>query len=421
MYPADSERRTGMAIKSKATHGVTLKTFNVSYGNPGTPRLVTPLDTVQRVHTWGHLGWKTANGKRDVGGPFSSAKLKVDYHGHHWESRYNYSPTLGWQNHFVGFLTPSPEVAGLHLENNLLSTDNQISAWLESRVPQGLPVHELQAFGTKAINAVKPTNPSVDVATTLAELMAERRMFSLPSRQGGVSGNYLNYQFGIDPTVGFIKDFRKTIEEKDKILAQYRRDAMKIIRREYHFPDSRTSSKTISTGRPVAPMGVNLGSTSQSFGTLTKITSTHQKIWFAGAFRYSIPKDAFPKSIQELDRLYGVRPGISTAWELLPFSWLVDYFTPIGGLLSNIDSFLQDGLVLPYAYAMCTTTVVDEYTWTGGVRNADGIMVGRDVGARVVKTRLQRISASPFGFGLLPGDLSLEQQSILAALAMSYR
>jgi len=278
----------------------------------------------------------------------------------------------------------------------------------------------MDAMGTKAIDMVKPDNPSVDLATSLAELWSERRFFSVPGRSGSLPGEYLNYQFGIAPTVADFQDLRDTIENRDAILRQYQRDSGKLIRRQYHFKPEVTVTQS-TTNAPVYGMGGGLNFFLNPGGRLTTLTRTTQKWWFSGAFRYSIPKDAFPKRISELDRLYGVKPGLSTGWELVPFSWLVDYFVPVGSLLSNMDSFLLDGLVMPYAYIMSTTEVETVYSWYGPLKNSLGVFQNVGVTSSVRKTRLRRRYATPFGFGLLPTDLSPKQLSILAALGLSLR
>lgn len=277
----------------------------------------------------------------------------------------------------------------------------------------------MDAMGTKAIDAVKPTNPTVDLATSLAELWSERKFFSIPGRAGSLPGEYLNYQFGIAPTLSDAQDLRDAIENRDAIIRQYQRDSGRAIRREFRFEPIVSVNVTKTSNQFPYGMGHQLSTQQCPGGRLTKKTTTTQEYWFAGSFRYSIPKGAFPERMAELDRLYGVVPGVSTGWELVPFSWAVDYFIPIGGILSNLDAFMKDGLVMPYGYIMSTTSVLDEYHWYGHLRNAAGVLQAAGVFSSVRKTRLRRRKSTPFGFGLLGSDLSPKQLSILAALGMT--
>lgn len=382
---------------------------------------------VQMIFTEDHPGYKTADGHRDMGGEFESWKVEIPVSGFHWNSKYlfgnyGYPVKQGWNTDTTTYLVPSAEIAQLATQINGLKEPGQISSWISNpvRCPQGPNVLTMDAMGSKAVDIVQPVNPSVDLATTLAELWSERKFFSLPGKNDGLAGEYLNYQFGIAPTLSDYQDLRDTIEHADGIIRQYQRDAGRVVRREYRFKPEVQVSRSESTAA-VFGLGHGLTYNQCSTGRLIKKTTTTQKYWFAGAFKYSIPQGAFPERMSELDRLYGVVPGVSTGWELIPFSWLVDYFVPIGGILSNLDAFLKDGLVMPYAYIMSTTEVVDEYDWLGPIRGSGGDYMTVGVQAVVKKTRLRRRRANPFGFGLLGTDLSPQQLSIIAALGITLR
>lgn len=126
------------------------------------------------------------------------------------------------------------------------------------------------------------------------------------------------------------------------------------------------------------------------------------------------------RTIAELDAKYGVKPGADTAWELLPFSWLADYKLSAGAAISNFSRFTSDGLVMKYGYIMGETTQTTRYAWSGYICNASGSLSRRDLAATVVRTTKRRMLANPFGFGILPGDLSDRQLSIIAALGLTY-
>lgn len=414
-------------FKSRVMNGVQWSTTSRSFSNPPLQYSGAILSEVQRIMTESHPGYKTSDGSKDTGGVFESWKIKIPVAGYRWHSKWNYFPgpppaPIGWQYDTDTFLCATPVVSQLASgAKSAASSDLNIAAFLSSNgVPNGPSSSTMYARGTQAIDRVKPTNPTVDLATSLAELWAERKFFSVPGRSGSLPGEYLNYQFGIAPTIGDFQDLRSAIENRDTIIRQYQRDSGKIIRRRYDFEPEIQKTRTESSA-PVHALGSGLAFAQNPSGTLVKVTTTKQDYWFAGAFKYSIPKDAFPEKLAELDRLYGVVPGLSTGWELVPFSWLVDYFTPIGGLLSNMDAFMKDGLVLPYGYIMSTTHVEDKYTWRGRVSDSSGSLQTITVETVVEKTHLKRLPATPFGFGLLLSDLSPKQLSILAALGLTLR
>lgn len=408
--------------KRRFLYGDAFAWSNKIYGNQGASGQSKWIAEVQRVNSQNHPGYKNLDANVDTGGFFDSWKSTVTAFGTPVHSRFQYEDGWGWRYDTKEWLVPSRDLQPYAAHRSNFSYGNwAIDSFLDGRVPTGLSYPELVALGVKAIAAVKPTNPTVDLATTLAELWSERKFFSVPGTNSSVSGEYLNYQFGIAPTMGDFQDLRDAIENRDAIIRQYQRDAKKIIRRKFDWEPSTSVEKTTEQ-TPAFPMGESGLNTYQNpGGLLMTTTTTTQRSWFSGAFKYSIPQGSFPSTLAELDRLYGVKPGLSTAYELVPFSWLVDYFTPIGSLLDNIDSFLMDGLVLPYGYLMTTTEVEKEYSWVGPICDASGTLTPTALFGRIKNVRKQRIPATPFGFGLLPGDLSPKQLSILAALGMSMR
>jgi hypothetical protein len=124
------------------------------------------------------------------------------------------------------------------------------------------------------------------------------------------------------------------------------------------------------------------------------------------------------REMERLDRLYGLRPGVDTLYQLTPWSWLVDYFSNLGDNIENLNARIADGLVMPYAYVMSETTVRTTTSLDFGVWNGSVFQPERLVDT-VTTTSKKRLGASPFGFGLLGKDLSAKQWSILAALGLA--
>lgn len=330
----------------KARYGVQAsETSATSYGYDIGHGRVSLINYAQRIDSENHPDWKIGRGRWDTGGFFDNRKMSISLSGTDVQSRYNFNPWIGaWQYDTHAFVLPSGDMARYLESNNNLSTTDDYSRFLGTA---GLSYLEMYSLGAKAIAMVKPDNPTVDLATSLAELFSERKFFSVPGRSGnGLSGEYLNYQFGIAPTLSDAQDLRTAIENHDSIVAQYVRDSERNIRRKFEFDVERKSNVKTSSAYAFAVGAPLMWYQNPNPGRLVVTRTEETKSSFSGAFRYSIPKDALGKRVAELDRLYGIKPGIATAWELVPFSWLVDYFTPIGSLLDNIDSFLQNGLVL---------------------------------------------------------------------------
>jgi hypothetical protein len=112
--------------------------------------------------------------------------------------------------------------------------------------------------------------------------------------------------------------------------------------------------------------------------------------------------------------------GASTAYNLIPWSWLVDYFTNLGDFVEACDpELISDRLVFEYAFIMDHKTVTEddtEYQTVYTSPSTTSRVYSRCVRTQVTKTRLP---ASLFGWGITDKDLSLKQSSILGALGLS--
>lgn len=406
---------------------------NVAYGG-----LPTKVETISSVsHPYKLLG-KT---NRDLGGYLSSYKATLTL------GDSCHSSTL-WHNFYNKhvdnvFLTPGVlDVGDLNrpvrialekavrnlgtsktlFEEGTTNVSNVNQAfWGDS---QGRPVGMLgddamDIYGTTAIDRTKPTSPAVDLSTALAEFISEGKLLSKPGTSGP-AGEWLNYNLAISPLISTVEDFVSAKNGVDKLLEQYERDAGRWIRRRYEFPPENTVETDVLTTR-VGSLTGSIPDVNQCSGLGTnKVTKrTYRKVWFSGAFTYPPPGPGWRGRLQELDRVYGIKPGLDTAWELVPFSFVADYFFNFGDVMSNLNAFTSDGLVMPYGYVMCHTIYDYDITWEGGVYKQPGVLTPVQLSANLVIEMKQRQAATPFGFGFDPGSVTARQWSILAALGIS--
>lgn len=357
----------------------------------------------------------------DIGGAFRNSRVTVTGGGgisaERTLSAYPEDTTISAS----GYYYASNEAASLCSQATTTAAAER--QWQELSLP---PAADLQMLrdGATAISRCAPTNPVVDLSTSLAELFREG-LPSLPGRSGGgAGGEYLNYQFGIAPLASDIRDLRLVTANADAIWSQYARNSGKGIRRRYSFPPEVSTTTSIEGFRSPAMPRLTEGSTDGFSGllmypgTLFRRTTTSTRRWFAGSFTYYLPDSPFGAYLDRMDRLYGLQPGIDTMYQLTPWSWLVDYFTNLGDVVENINSFTQDGLVMPYAYIMSETTIVTESRldyelWSGGGWSKASLT---DTITRKIQ---RRVPAHPFGFGLSDGSLTPKQWSILTALGLS--
>lgn len=373
------------------------------------------------------------------GGPLTVRKKKVQIarSPHHYVF---YHSSLGWYDGkmYVNPYIPSPE-------------------------PSALP---LIGWGARGYNATIPTHPIYQLGVSLLELkdlpgmlsqtrkglqalaaldkridfrsLTVREFLNYFKRLPKDAGNtYLYGAFGLYPMLQDLYFLTKMQEKLDKKIAWLRRHNGKSFRRKITL-DSGGFSENIP--RSIAPLvsvsptlSSDLYAAGQSANQSIPVLKTYQRrIWFSAKYRYYIP---------ELDDSHGRRPvstslklfllGLSAdpsiIYKVMPWSWLLDWFTSVGASLSNVYNMAKYGVVAEYAYVMCKETYT--YQAPGYITLHSGKLgplfnwVDPDwhwsgTSKTIYEFRTREV-ANPFGFGVTFASLSAFQWSILAALGLS--
>lgn len=242
-----------------------------------------------------------------------------------------------------------------------------------------------------------------------------------------VSGEWLNWQFGWFPLVSDLQKLYKTWSNIDRLLAQIARDNGRGIRRRVVLRDStdvavvQQNFNTVFVNCYGFPSALPSGTTRWEV-----VTTTKDKVWFAARYRYYIPDVGESQWTRRARRaLFGAYPTPNTLYQLLPWSWLIDYFGNVGDLVSNMGSRAVDNLTADYAYVMRqreTTVETHMFTrWNSQFAGGSNVPAGDMRLSGVTQTTITKARAvgSPYGFGLTYDGLSLYQKSILAALGIS--
>lgn len=303
--------------------------------------------------------------------------------------------------------------------------------------PLTLGVQTLQGMGSTAIARTIPTNPIAGAAVFLGELRE-----GLPSMVGKslwksrlrdyrkIGDEYVNVQFGWKPMISDIQKFAEAARTSEKVLAQYRRDSGRNVRRRYEFP--RVEERKVEVLDPTTtalapyPCGGTIADhsyfSSGASQKLTRTTYTSYEVWFSGCFTYYLdPGDTAlgraKRASQEAAKLYGTRLTPETVWNLAPWSWAADWVTNLGDVIHNFAAFSSDGLVLRWGYVMEKTIHEVTHELTGLVPKNGNVPSTLSETRRT--TRKSRIGATPYGFGIDMGNLNPSQYAILAALGIS--
>jgi hypothetical protein len=373
-------------------------------------------------HPWQHYRRHARGLPRNMGGPFITTKLAVGLPSRKtWKLRRNF--VSGAPAYLVeGDLFPHIIPYGLAklVRQDKLRTS---SVWTE---PDAMSSLELRLLGEKIMLSLVPTSAAFDAVTALGEPISDGALFGLPGRSlllnGDPGGEYLNTVFGIQPTARDIEDFNTALGSYDKVIKQYLKDANKLVRRKtkpYSIPEEVTQS--VSNTNPITAKGRTVTSTLLSgSGSCTIEKRINRKIWYAGAFRYHIPKSLsnFEKNLFEWQRAYKIIPDPADIWNLLPFTWLADWFTNGGDSLRHLFLQATEGATQWYGYVMCESVVKTTYTWTG-LLYLSGTPTPCSITSVVVKTIKQRERVSPFGSAFTGVDLTPRQLAILAALGVA--
>lgn len=357
----------------------------------------------------------------DTGHPFRTTRTES------WISHPSFSlssPYDGWE--YLGPIVP----------NKGPYTNVPSERW--HRTPQAI---DLEALGREAIQKTIPTSPHANLATLLGELREGAPSIPLSSiirGQGRAANNigseYLNVEFGWKPMIKDIEKLANAVLDSSQILAQYRRDSGKQVRRRRsnpgieilnEFTELENQPCYVSGHRPDSYRAVYFDPGPQGqppgYGTYSLTDKTEHFVWFSGAYSYFLEDgnaiwDRMSRYEQLANKLLGSRITAEVIWELTPWSWLTDWFADMGILISNASALSDDGLVLKYGYLMCKSIRTVDISVTGLALKRGRI---GPVSASFRTIRKERIRSTPYGFGSNPDDFTLRQWAILAALGLT--
>lgn len=301
------------------------------------------------------------------------------------------------------------------------------------------PLLNLDYYGAKGFNRMRPNKALYDLGTFVGELRDFRgytqsvmsRFRELRRGLRGLSrsaaSNYLDYEFGLGATIRDALDILHKQQELNKRIRQLVRDNGKPVRRRGVVETVESSTSTTSTAKygalsyPILP--------SQFYGSLesemNQNVSLKIRYWFSGRFRYYIDgrlSGLTEKQLSDaaLRRLTGtdfdhVGRYVTLVWELMPWSWLIDWASNVGDVLANASAAATDNLIADYAYIM------GEYEHTTSTDVTVRMLHGATCYCNRTRVQIskQRSGASPYGFGLGDSWLTPRRSAILTAIGMT--
>lgn len=274
----------------------------------------------------------------------------------------------------------------------------------------------LMGLGSTAIAKSIPDVPDFSLPRFIGELRQGLPKVPLTIIGSGrkardVGSEYLNYQFGLMPT---ISDLQKLFE---LLMSPGAKDVVENnLDREFRV------RKVLAKGETT--VNTDLTFTSEMYTSFyqvsrrNKVTSSRTqsyRIWSSCSFKYFQVR-RLNQLITDLEQQLGmgVIPTLIDFWNLIPWSWFVDWFTNLNDVITNLSYLGKDGLHLQRGYIMGTYVDAETLRHTGTINGVPFETIGT-----VRYERKYRVKASPFGFGLTWEDFDPFQMSILAALGIS--
>jgi hypothetical protein len=336
------------------------------------------------------------------------------------------------------------------------SADVQLPPVVESDF--GDIVLGLNARGTSFIVKNRPGNPVLSAGQFLAEL---RELPQIPHflRSGAkrfkdLGSEYLNVEFGWKP---FVKDVVALFNGQQRIQA-----ALKKLVKDNGLSVKRRSKKEFvldgpvvvcegSLSKPFAHLGdVSIGGNTELDGyyvggptgcaDLDLYSFTGQcdykfqrtvttMSWQCGTFRYYVPDIGSDRWTERAKiALSGSNLTPSLLYEVVPWTWLIDWFANVGDIVSNLSSNAVDNETLTNAYSMESQETLFEVYVSTSWDELETFPFGSHFfvpsgSASPYYFRKEgykaRHQASPYGFGIPPESFTARQWAILAALGLT--
>jgi hypothetical protein len=261
---------------------------------------------------------------------------------------------------------------------------------------------------TKALANMNPSRPTVDLPLFLFEFKDFPRMLRDLGRilkrdlnPATVPNGYLAYQFGWAPLVSDVMkllNLQQSIEERKRYLKRLERGA-RVKRTLFSGELSRTRE---IDGYTLAGVTADVDITE------------HLKVWFSANAKLKISLESADLNNDSTIRkiLLGAQPSGSTLWNMVPWSWLIDYFINVGDTIEAQRGWL------PFSVTrMCVMYHSIKQSNLSRLRVDDGLSF-TDSGM-ITESKQRSVHANPTPALAYDPFLSGSQVGILTSLVMA--
>lgn len=275
--------------------------------------------------------------------------------------------------------------------------------------------YQITSWGPTAFRMFKPAKPTISIATFIGESRDLPRL--LKARVEGlktISDWWLAVQYGWKPLLNDIMSMLNFVDKMNAQVEFFLKNAGKPIRRRGTVTTSSSVDLIYDSFGAATDAGLTTRLNGRFYPTnynqcRTTITrDLKQSIVFNGEFVYWFSGHP-PDRTTLIAKLAGLEVTPQVVWNLLPWSWLIDWFTNFGDLVDNLKTEVADSQTARYAYITSKTERKYKFAMTDGY-NSCGI-------ERHFLSTCRKF-VHPFGLSY-SSDLTVRQASILAALGIS--
>jgi len=256
-----------------------------------------------------------------------------------------------------------------------------------------------------------------------AAVRRHRQIRGLPLEEArAAADDYLAYIFGVRPTVSSLDALAESLTRSRRHAETISRHGTRRYRRRKTV---RYLNRSASSLAP--PHTIYVGTGNQFQGSIHLFRSSTQRIWWSGAFRMtpSYTDDWLGRCssfFHEVDYLTGLGLDVRAAWDLIPFSFMADWFANTGDFLEARQIIADYNVVSEYGYIMCHTRQERQQIALGGIRVGISPPVLQPVSVLSTEVRetKRRDACKAFGFETDFSGLNAFQWSALTALGLSF-
>lgn len=245
-----------------------------------------------------------------------------------------------------------------------------------------------------------------------------------------VLGSHLGVEFGLLP---LIDDTRKCITSFDKFNQFVNRYATTtgspVIKRSWASILDERGSDSVPTTISVSSSGLftSLGPSVVNTYKSNDIYVTRtwgDNVWAQAEWKVYLKRPTTRLEFANLYRRFlGLRLGVDTIWELIPFSFMADYVSTVGDSLANLSPGVADEVVITKGVSMRhrylhATAVYTTYMTGGTFYTLNRERASCSASASLVYESKTRKLLDPYGIYIKPPDLNFRQIATLSSLGL---